>query len=222
MWARAASDFPERINTMGFMHLYKKSIGSAKYFAKNRKKIHMRYLSKYLHAILLALSMSATAHAQEVIDVSKPVTNPRLTAAMDRLEVEKSNSAQDVLFSELNKANYIALAMNFPTSDPLANSKNQIILPAGVKFDLLLTGKGGKKYLLLFTDWSAANKYLERDHPNEKFKGIILPSKDAWDFFNGTLSSICDGIVINPAHNALVLNKGLVNSLLKTSKTNKK
>lgn len=179
-------------------------------------------LSKYLYVIVMTLNLATVANAQGVIDVSKPVSNPRLTAAMDKLENEKSNSAQDSLFFELNKANYIALAMNFPTDDQTSNSKAQITLPAGTKFDLLLTGKGGKKYLLLFTDWNAANKYLERDHPNEKFKGIILPSTEAWEFFNGTLSSLCEGIVINPAYNALVLNKRLVNSLLQASKANKK
>ncbi len=181
----------------------------------------MFYLSKYLYVIVMTLSLAAVANAQGVIDVSKPVSNPRLTAAMDKLEIEKSNSAQDSLFVELNKANYIALAMNFPTNDQTSNSKAQITLPAGTKFDLLLTGKDGKKYLLLFTDWDAANKYIERRHPNEKFTGVILPSTEAWDFFNGTLSSICEGIVINPAHNALVLNKRLVNSLVQASRVNK-
>jgi hypothetical protein len=181
----------------------------------------MRYLSKYLYVIAMTLNLATVVNAQGVIDVSKAVSNPRLTAAMDKLEIEKSNSAQDSLFSELNKANYIALAMNFPTDDQTSNQKAQITLPAGTKFDLLLTGKGGKKYLLLFTDWDAANKYLERDHPNKKFKGIIFPSKEAWEFFNGTLSSLCEGIVINPAHNALVLNKRLVNSLLKSKANNK-
>lgn len=179
-------------------------------------------LSKYLYVIVMTLNLATVANAQGVIDVSKPVSNPRLTAAMDKLENEKSNSAQDSLFFELNKANFIALAMNFPTDDQPSNSKAQTTLPAGTKFDLLLTGKGGKKYLLLFTDWNAANKYLERDHPNEKFKGIIFPSTEAWEFFNGTLSSLCEGIVINPAYNALVLNKRLVNSLLQASKANKK
>lgn len=182
----------------------------------------MSYLSKYFYVILMSLNLAAVANAQDVIDVSKPVSNPRLTAAMDKLEIEKSNSAQDSLFSELNKANYFALAMNFPTPDQTSNSTTQYTLPTGAKFDLLLTGKDGKKYFLLFTDWDAANKYIERRHPNEKFKGVIFPSKDAWEFFNGTLASICEGIVINPAHNALVLNKRLVNSLLQASKVSKK
>lgn len=179
-------------------------------------------LSKYICVILLAFNMAAAANAQPAIDVSKPVSNPRLSAAMDKLEVEKSNSAQDVLFAELNNANYIALVVNDPAGDPSPTSKTQITLPAGTKFDLLLTGKDGKKYLLLFTDWDAANKYLERRHPNEKVKGVILPSKDAWEFFNDTLASVCEGIVLNPSNNALVLNKQLVNSLLRQAKANKK
>ena len=68
-----------------------------------------------------------------------------------------------------------------------------------------MAGKQGKNYLLLFTDWDAIRAYTKED-----VTAIVLPAKDAWSFFSTTLAATNEGIVINPAHNALPLRKPMI------------
>ena len=60
------------------------------------------------------------------------------------------------------------------------------MLPAGARFDLLLAGKQGKNYLVLFTDWEAIRAYTKED-----VTAIGMPAREAWSFFSTTLAATC-------------------------------
>lgn len=162
--------------------------------------------------IVAAAQPSALAQGQQPVaakvDLNKPVVNTGLSLAMDRLTNDSSDAAKDALLLELNKANYLALSVGKGLSEGIASSNGQAILPAGARFDLLMAGKQGKNYLLLFTDWDAIRAYTKED-----VTAIVLPAKDAWSFFSTTLAATNEGIVINPAHNALPLGKRMISYL---------
>ena len=81
----------------------------------------------------------------------------------------------------------------------------------GSKFGVLSAGKDGKNFLVLFTDWRAL-----RAHTKLEVTGWVLPAKDAWSFaLQGTTY---DGVVINPAHNALPLARPMLEYLSRGSK----
>lgn len=142
------------------------------------------------------------------LDLNTPVANAALSLAMERLARDTSDAAKDGLLIELNKANYLALSVGKDLSGAIASPQGQAMLPAGARFDLVLAGKQGKNYLVLFTDWEAIRAYTKED-----VTAIVLPAREAWSFFSTTLAATCEGIVINPAHNALPLRKPMISYL---------
>lgn len=167
--------------------------------------------------IVAAAQPSAVAQEQQPVaaklDLNKPVVNAGLSLAMDRLTHDNSDAAKDALLLELNKANYLAVSVGKGLSEGMASSNGQALLPTGARFDLLMAGKQGKNYLLLFTDWDAIRAYTKED-----VTAIVLPAKDAWSFFSTTLAATNEGIVINPAHNALPLRKPMISYLTAASR----
>jgi hypothetical protein len=167
--------------------------------------------------MVAAVQPSAIAQGQAPaaakLDLNKPVVNAGLSLAMDRLTRDSSDAAKDALLLELNKANYLAVSVGKSLSEGIASSNGQALLPAGARFDLLMAGKQGKNYLLLFTDWDAIRAYTKED-----VTAIVLPAKDAWSFFSSTLAATNEGIVINPAHNALPLRKPMIAHLTAASR----
>jgi type III secretion system (T3SS) SseB-like protein len=182
-------------------------------------KTKMPLAAVCMTVILMAAQPSAAAQAAQgqapmaaKLDLNKPVVNAELSLAMDRLARDTSDAAKDALLLELNKANYLAVSVGKGLSEGIASSNGQALLPAGARFDLLMAGKQGKNYLLLFTDWDAIRAYTKED-----VTAIVLPAKDAWSFFSSTLAATYEGIVINPAHNALPLRKPMISYLAAAS-----
>ena len=167
--------------------------------------------------LVAAAPPSAVAQGQPPVaaklDLNKAVVNTGLSLAMDRLTRDNSDAAKDALLLELNKANYLAVSVGKGLSEGIASSNGQALLPAGARFDLLMAGKQGKNYLLLFTDWDAIRAYTKED-----VTAIVLPAKDAWPFFSSMFGATYEGIVINPAHNALPLRKPMIAYLAAASR----
>ena len=168
-------------------------------------------LKKIGVALSSLLAASAVTNAQPVtppVDLNQSVENPALVAAMERVARENSNSAKDALLRELQHANYIAVMF----ADDLKareSSPGQVTIEKGSKFGVLYAERDGKTYLVLFTDWQALYAYTQL-----KVSGWILPAKDAWRF--ALQGSTYDGVVINPAHNALPLARPMIEYLAMT------
>ena len=155
----------------------------------------------FLWAVLLGANIVPVA----AVDLNKPVENAQLSKALDRLRVDTSDAAKDALLVELNRATYLVLALDDGHLGRVTKVDRQEALPPGTKIGFLTAGAPGKMNLLLFTDWKAARAYTDA-----KVIGYVVPAGDAWGMFEDVLGSALDGVVINPAHNALPLNRKMI------------
>ena len=148
------------------------------------------------------------------IDVNKPIENPALVAAIERLARENSDKAKDLLLVELNKANYLAaiLTDEMHTSAPDEHGKTVIQKDSIIKV-IETSDAHGNRYLPLFTDWKAIGEYT-----NKPVSTLVLPASDAWSF--ALHVGKYDGIVINPGRNALPLNKDMIKYLVSQTAPN--
>ncbi|MFG1488455.1 SseB family protein [Oceanospirillum sp. HFRX-1_2] len=139
------------------------------------------------------------------IDVNQPVENPDLLSAIDRVAREGSDESRENLIEQLFLANYLA-AMFTDGLKVSPSDGHQQTVEQGSTFGILSAENAGKNYLVLFTDWNALGQYTDRD-----VSGLILPGKDVWSF--ALQDDAYDGVVINPAHNALPLERPMLEYL---------
>jgi hypothetical protein len=125
---------------------------------------------------------------------------------MARVATEGSDEAKDELLAELQQANYIAAMFTDGLKVSPSSEESQETIEKGSTFGVLSAEKDGKNYLVLFTDWEALGAYTDK-----KVSGWILPSKEAWSF--SLQGNTYDGVVINPAHNALPLERPMLEYL---------
>ena len=157
-------------------------------------------------ALLTIVAMAAQAQpAEPKLDLDKAVENPALVRAMDQLASNNSETARDQLIGELQHAEFLAAILPDDGKTPFAGPPGARIVAKGTPFDVLAAGKDGKSYLLLFTDWAQLRMYT-----NKNVTGWVLPATDAWAF---GLQKGFDGIVVNPAYNALPLKRDMLQYL---------
>ncbi len=162
---------------------------------------------KLFLGLLLSFGVaSAMAENNSKIDVNQPVNNPALVNAMERVATEGSNEAKDELLLQLQKANYLAAMFADGLKVSPSTEEGHETVEKGSTFGVLTAGKDGKSYLVLFTDWQALYAYTDKE-----VSGWVLPSKEAWSF--SLQGDVYDGVVINPAHNALPLERSMLEYL---------
>lgn len=147
------------------------------------------------------------------VDLNKPVENPRLVAAIERLLTDQSVQAKDALLVELNRANFLAVIFTdeMHSTPPDENGHVTIKEKSLIKV-LSTTDSNGNVYLPLFTDWNAIGKYVG-EKPEKPISTLVLPAADAWSW--ALAMGSYQGVVINPAHNALPLNRQQIEYLAK-------
>ena len=179
-----------------------------------KRIVMLKKLKSLLFGTAVAASQAAAEGAPPV-DVNVAVTNPNLVAAMERLKTDTSSAAKDALLLELNKSNYLVaiFADEMHTSEPDENGQSVIEKNSIIKF--LNTSDGnGNIYLPLFTDWDALRKYID-----QPVSSLVFPPQDAWHW--ALEMGEYHGVVINPAENALPLNKGQIQYLASQITANK-
>lgn len=137
-------------------------------------------------------------------NANEPVENPELVAAIDRLATNPSEENKEALMVQLRQATYLAAALMDElrlTADPAGDTAT---VEEGSSLKFFADKRDGKTYLILFTDWRSLRAYIK-----DEVTGYVLPAAVAWDF---VLQGF-DAAVINPAHNALPLNRGLIEYL---------
>lgn len=167
----------------------------------------LKRIGAALSSLLTASTLCQAQSVSSPVDLDKSVENTALVAAMERVARENSDSAKDELLRELQHANYLA-AMFADGLKTREKSPGQIEIAKGSNFGVLTAGKDGKNYLVLFTDWPALRAYTQWE-----VSGWLLPAKEAWQI--ALQGSTYDGVVINPAHNALPLARPMVEYLSK-------
>lgn len=167
---------------------------------------------KRLLGFLPLVVMSSQVHAQHSsVDLNRPVTNPALMQAMSRVAKDGSDASKDALLAELQRANYLVAIYSDRLSPGQKQRDGLMLIPKGRQMDVITAGKDGKHYLLLFTDWEALSAYTDK-----AVSVWVLPARDAWDFV--LQDKTFDGVVINPAHNALPLQRPMVEYLRANAK----
>ena len=164
-------------------------------------------LGHRIGAALLAIVALAT-HAQTAepkLDLDKAVENPALVRAMDQVASSNTETARDQLVGELQQGEFLAAILPDDGKATFEGPPGATVVSKGTRFGVLAAGKDGKSWLLLFTDWAQLRMYS-----NKNVKGWVLPASDAWAF---GLQQGFDGIVINPAHNALPLRRDMLQYL---------
>lgn len=157
-------------------------------------------------------ALPAAYSAKAPVDLNTAVTNPSLVKAMERVVREDSDAARDALVVELQRANYLAAIMKNSLKTSRPGKKGEAKIEKGSMLQVLSAQKDGKTYLLLFTDWDAIKAYTSAE-----VSGWVLPAKDAWDFI--LRGKTYEGALLNPAHNALPLDRSVV-EFLKNNEAN--
>lgn len=157
-------------------------------------------------AVLLVATLAAHAQPEEPkLDLDKAVENPALVRAMEQLATTNNEGNRDQLVGELEHAEFLAAILPVDARKPSTDPPGATIVSKGTRFDVLAAGKDGKSWLLLFTDWAQLRMYT-----NKNVSGWVLPASDAWAF---GLRNGFEGIVVNPARNALPLQRQMVQYL---------
>lgn len=161
----------------------------------------LKKLKALLFGTAVAASQAGAENTAPPVDVNVAVTNPNLVAAIERLKGDVSDEAKDALLVELNKSNYLAAIFTdeMHASEPDENGKSVIEKDSTIKV-LNTSDNNGNIYLPLFTDWDALRKYID-----QPVNTLVFPPQDAWHW--ALEMGDYHGIVINPAENALPLNK---------------
>lgn len=172
---------------------------------------------KKLIALFTGAAIAASpvmADERPPVDVNTPVTNPNLVAAIQRLKTDSSLAAKDALLVELNRANFLVAIFTdeMHTTEPDKDGKVTIEKDSLIK--VLNTSDGnGNMYLPLFTDWDAIWKYID-----QPVNTLIFPSQDAWHW--ALNMGEYQGVVINPAEDALPLNRSQIEYLAREQAAN--
>ena len=164
-------------------------------------------LKHRIGSALLALA-SLAAHAQPAepkLDVDKAVENPALVRAMEDMAAGNNEANRDRLIGELQHGEFLAAILPDDGKTPLGGPPGATVVSKGTRFGVLGSVRDGKSYLLLFTDWAQLRTYTGKN-----VSGWVLPASDAWAF---GLAKGYEGIVVNPAHNALPLGHEMVQYL---------
>ncbi len=147
------------------------------------------------------------------VDLNTPVENPALVAALARVAAENTDDAKDALLAEIQQANYLAAMLTEGLSRSAGDQPGQVTIEQGSKLGVLCAESEGRNFLVLFSDWAAIKAYTDL-----KVSGWVLPARDAWAL--ALQGETYDGVVINPAHNALPMERPLLEFLLKHSGPN--
>lgn len=141
------------------------------------------------------------------VDLNRAVENPKLVAALARLEKEQSKESRAELTLRLREGVYLIpiLSDELKTTEPDKDGKTIVKEDSNIKI-LITSDPQGHSVLPIFTDWNAIREWTKRP-----VNTLVMPAKDVWPF---VLShSEYAGAVLNPGPRALPLNKELLKFL---------
>lgn len=146
-----------------------------------------------------------------MIDPKKPVANPALKAAAEKVRAESTPEALNLAINELVKSILITPAqiqLDGKAPKPDAQGRIQIPKDSKVNFKILNT-PDGKHYFMAFTDWEELHKWNKE--PGQQTMML------RFDDFAGLLASnpSAAGFVLNPYGANLRFESGMVASIKK-------
>ena len=135
------------------------------------------------------------------VDVTKPVTNPELSAAMMRLSQSDCPETQEEVARQLQCATFLVPALMDEMQMAPGGEPGRVTFQEGSVIKMLsCTDAAGAVYLPLFTDWAAIRAWTDGDVAT-----LVMPAVEAWDF---VLSQAhYSGAVVNPGEAGLPLSR---------------
>lgn len=168
-------------------------------------------LRKLLSGLLVGGAAAVAADKEPAtkppVDLRKPVENPKLVAALARLEKEQSKESRAELTQRLREAVYLIpiLKDELKATEPDKDGKR--IVTEDSKLSILAASDPeGHTILPIFTDWNAIKEWTKRP-----VNTLVMAARDVWPFVLSHPEYA--GAVLNPGARALPLPKKLVESL---------
>ncbi|MBR1931110.1 MAG: SseB family protein [Lachnospiraceae bacterium] len=147
------------------------------------------------------------------MEFNKQVSNPMLIGAMELMKAEKSAEHNNMLLTEIMKAQFLSPATVEPA--PKFNEEGKAELAPGTQIHFpMLTAPDGKNFFAAFTDQMEADKWKKEDD----FQYVALN----FDDYVGLLfrpdaegkENPAAGFVVNPFGGNVVITKDTMKALL--------
>ena len=135
----------------------------------------------------------------------RPVTNPMLVGAMELLRAEDTPEHRNLVMQEIAHAKFLSPVTIDPKPVPDENGSVKITTEHKIQLPMLTAGE--KHFFMAFTDMRELKQWKE---PNPTIFGFTM--KDYINMLQGA-GDTCDGIVINPFGNNMVLSKDLIENV---------
>ena len=147
-----------------------------------------------------------------MVDVSKPITNPALSQALEQLHRENTPANQDRVLDEvIMRAHFLAPVVISPAPDGGRDGKTTLKQNTTIQFQLI-TSQDGRTFFPAFTDWPQLRKLCgPRDQQT-----MVLTFDDYASMLSG--DSRAAGFVVNPFSAPLTLDRDFVAQLAKQKK----
>ncbi|MDQ3813304.1 MAG: SseB family protein [Armatimonadota bacterium] len=140
------------------------------------------------------------------VNLDKPVENPQLRTAVEQHAQAPTTQTGLELIAQLNQANYLVAYFPDEVKTTPGKTPGHVQIEEGNLFKMPSCIADGNDYLPLFTDWDQIKAWLD-----QPVSTLVMPAAQAWDW---VLKNSYDGAVINPAGNAVPLNRQQVEELL--------
>lgn len=147
-----------------------------------------------------------------MVDISKPIANPALSQALERLHRENTPANQDRVLDEVvMRAHFLAPVVISPAPTDGSGGKTTLKQDAVVQFQLI-SAQDGRAFFPAFTDWPQLRKLCgPRDQQT-----VVLTFDDYASMLAGDARAA--GFVINPFGTPLTLERDFVAHLSKQKK----
>ena len=144
------------------------------------------------------------------MDLERKIENPALVEALEKMAADPTDAAKDAVLAEIQRATYLVAVVGEGEAAAPPEGDGAALLEQ--ELEILTAEQDDLHFLPLFTDWQAIADYTDMT-----IHGLVMPARDAWSF--ALQDGGYDGVVINPAGNALPLGKPLL-EFLKSSDPN--
>jgi hypothetical protein len=133
------------------------------------------------------------------VDLNRPIQNPGLVKALERLAETDTDEARRSLIAELNAAHYL-VPVFMDEAKLSSNSPGEATVRQGSIIKVLhCEDDQGQVWLGLFTDWDQIRAWTDA-----AVDTLVMPAKDAWEFASPEQYV---GAVLNPANHGLPIDQ---------------
>lgn len=147
-----------------------------------------------------------------MVDVSKPVTNPALSQALEELYRENTPANQNRVLDEVvMRAHFLAPVVISPIPEAEAGGKTTLKQDTTIQFQLV-TSQDGRTFFPAFTDWPQLRKLCG---PKDQ-QTMVLTFDDYAAMLAGDTRAA--GFVVNPLGSPLTLDRDFVAHLARQKK----